>query len=537
MAPLEVQFRTTDVWEQLDLAAAWEDDWKLFRASDQVELVERFRSAAPFPVEVRRIASSPEGWPIQSVAFGNPQGRRVLVWARQHGDEPECTAALMTVLHRFANHSATDPIAARILDGCRFLVVPMVNPDGVEAFTRANALGIDLNRDARNQATSEGRALVAMQREFDPEFAFNLHDMRPRRTTAEADPDIVAIAFQSCPFDEASSDNPQRLKAKAVIAEMLEAVGAKTRHVARYKSEFLSRGFGDAMMAWGVSSILIESGSATRAEGGDDFAARLHALALLCGLNAIASRADERADARLYETIPLDEGTFDFDGLLKGGELLDVRTGLTVRSDAGWQTESADVRVDEQRQFIGRMVGVGDLYAESSTETWDVDGCLVTPGIAVVSDSEALEEESRLHELVRVGVTVVVSPSSRATALRERFGVRPPVTFVFVADDSHAALAKRFAAICPKPEPASVLRSFAEKKKAHVALHADVVRAFGALRLCSLRPGCQADIVVWDPKTNEPRHVFVNGGAAVLDGAAMTPHPWGRWLFVSGSPA
>ena len=64
----------------------------------------------------------------------------------------------------------------------------MLNPDGAERGARRNAQGIDVNRDALNLATPEGRLLKAVRDRHQPILGFNLHDQDRRTTVGDTRP-------------------------------------------------------------------------------------------------------------------------------------------------------------------------------------------------------------------------------------------------------------------------------------------------------------------------------------------------------------
>jgi len=111
--------------------------------------------------EERLIGTSEEGRPI--VAFVQEgSGPRILAWALMHGNEPTGYEALVQLLgSKVQGH---------------WCVIPVLNPDGAEAFTRVNACGVDVNRDARDQVSAEAKALEACRTWFQPDIALNLHD-------------------------------------------------------------------------------------------------------------------------------------------------------------------------------------------------------------------------------------------------------------------------------------------------------------------------------------------------------------------------
>jgi len=90
---------------------------------------------APPDAEVIAVGTSVQGRPITAIRRGDPDGRPVLVFGVIHGDEP---AGLLIV----AELAELD-----VPDGIDLYLVDSMNPDGLAANTRANANGVDLNRN------------------------------------------------------------------------------------------------------------------------------------------------------------------------------------------------------------------------------------------------------------------------------------------------------------------------------------------------------------------------------------------------------
>ena len=125
-----------------------------------------------------QVGESMLGRPIRSITFG--QGAtRVLLWSQMHGDESTATMALADIFRFFAE-APDDPLRERLRQSLTLVFIPMLNPDGAEVFQRENAVGIDVNRDARRQVTPEARTLKKVRDAFRPEFGFNLHDQNAR---------------------------------------------------------------------------------------------------------------------------------------------------------------------------------------------------------------------------------------------------------------------------------------------------------------------------------------------------------------------
>lgn len=433
-----------EIWPRLDPQGLFNRPWEEFRHSDQLDLLHEFQRQAPFECVSIDAGRSVEMRRLAGVEFGAPGGRRVLLWARQHGNEPDCTAALNCALMELARNPS-DPAAAAILGKLRLCVLPMVNPDGVGLYTRHNACGVDLNRDAVALSQPESQALVALKDAFKPEFAFNLHDMSPRKSTDQGA--LVAIAFQAGPFDETGADNPVRLKAKSVIARMAEAAAILAPGgVARYKADYMHRAFGDSMMRWGVACMLLESGGWTPEDGGDDFVRRLHALAILAGLYAIAEGMDAGSDrdpshAQSYEAIPLDGGRLQLDTLLRGALVHSGAGNLPYTGDLGINHERRHRRRDDHLRVLGMLEALGDLEEERGKIEYDLDGLTALPGVFGMAPGlcfgERLPRIGEVEPFLRAGITTLAAsfgpfptPHDREIFAENIVRSHPPINLV-----------------------------------------------------------------------------------------------------------
>ena len=137
--------------------------------------------------------ASPVAYAADLVAGHSVEGRAIpvhlrglgpdvcLVMATIHGSEPAGTP----LLERLLAHLDAHP---ELLPGRRVVVMPLANPDGLAARTRANANGVDVNRnfEASNrrdggrygeQALSEPEAVAvrAVVRQFGPSRVLSLH--------------------------------------------------------------------------------------------------------------------------------------------------------------------------------------------------------------------------------------------------------------------------------------------------------------------------------------------------------------------------
>ena len=114
------------------------------------------------------LGTSGEGRTISLYSIGSGS-TKVMLWSQMHGDEPTATMALIDIFNFFTKHpehTATKAIREKLT----LLVIPMLNPDGAERFTRRTAQLIDLNRDALALETPEARILKEACSKYQPEY-------------------------------------------------------------------------------------------------------------------------------------------------------------------------------------------------------------------------------------------------------------------------------------------------------------------------------------------------------------------------------
>ncbi len=426
------------VWKRLDFDALRVPEWRQFRHREQVELLHRLTREAAIPVGFDQVGKSDEGRALNSLRFGRGK-RRVLVWARQHGDEPDCTAGLCAVLLELLLRP-TEPDNALILDRLDLAVLPMVNPDGVARFTRRNAQGIDINRDAVARATPEGSAIIALKEAFDPEYCFNLHDMNPRKSANGRH--LVALAFQAGPFEQRDIDNPVRLKAKAICGLMTQTARLHAPDgISRYTADYMPTAFGDSMMRWGVSSILIEAGGWRPDAGGDDFVRRLFALALHRGLYAIAAAEDATPSGDLYETIPFDSTTYFCDVVLEKGTIINGHGRPPFRADLAFNVNTETGRTGIPLRPVSTIENLGDLGHQLGIQRLSVADHVILPGLTAIDPAVRFDKDLPSPEeamrFLRAGITTLAcgfgpfeGTADHRTWIEERTAANPLLNII-----------------------------------------------------------------------------------------------------------
>lgn len=432
------EFPHDKLWEALSPAPMFEKDWILFQHGDSTRFLHGLVRRSPFPIELSSAGLSDEGCALHTLRFGEGE-RRVLIWARQHGDEPDCTAALCAALNFLVTNSE-EPWVQFLLSELDIVVFPMVNPDGVARYTRQNAQGIDLNRDAVALSGPEAQALITLKHGFDPEYCFNLHDMYGRKSAN--DRDLVALAFQAGPFEERDIDNEVRLKAKTICGLMAnEARRHAPDNLARYTADYMPKAFGDSMMRWGVSSILIEAGGWFERDGGDDFVRRLFALSLFRGLHTIAAGEDAEPTGTDYDKIPFDSGQKFADRILAGLHLLNGQGRPPFRADIAINHDPVIKRGARTVWERGSIVNIGDLELSLAKEKYELEEMLALPGFVVASPGVTFEGPLPTHEealpYLEAGITTLAcgfgpfkQPGDRDNWLAEARDTPPPINLI-----------------------------------------------------------------------------------------------------------
>ena len=106
---------------------------------------------APGLATLVELGRSVEGRPIWGLRLGHGARARWRVLGAHHGAEASSVDLALATAVALVERSADDPAVAALLERDEVWVVPIVNPDGVAANTRTNALGVDLNRNYGEQ--------------------------------------------------------------------------------------------------------------------------------------------------------------------------------------------------------------------------------------------------------------------------------------------------------------------------------------------------------------------------------------------------
>ena len=307
------------------------------------------------------VGASIEGRVIHQVALGNGP-RTILLWSQMHGDERTHTTVLCDLLS-FLQTTPNHPVAGDLLQACTVVAIPMLNPDGATRGTRHNAIGVDLNRDARVVQCPESQVLRTAVQTWRPEFGFNLHNHNPRRTVAGKH-QLASAAIFAPPVDDNGTCTESMRTARQVCSAFVANLPASHRDaVCRYKADYMPRAFGEWVQSQGVATVLIEAGGWPTPELAQ--LQRMHFEALLGALHEIATNQYLHRDPDDYLAIP-QTGPHDvFDVRVCSSHLL-VEPNQPVTIDLGinFQPPANDSPKFNPRPQ-GRICELGDLE-----QTW-----------------------------------------------------------------------------------------------------------------------------------------------------------------------
>lgn len=212
------------------------------------------------PFELSKIGTSERGKNIYQVKIGTGP-KKILLWSQMHGNESTGTKALFDLFKYLEQHlNNKDSFVDDLLSTCTLVFIPMLNPDGSEAFTRVNANDVDLNRDAVALEAKESRLLRNVLDTFAPEFCFNLHDQRTI-FNVEGFKNPATVSFLAPSIDVERTLTEGRKETMSVIVAMNQILQKLIpNHVGRYTDEFYPTATGDNFQKLGYNTILIEAG-------------------------------------------------------------------------------------------------------------------------------------------------------------------------------------------------------------------------------------------------------------------------------------
>lgn len=464
----------------------------------------------PDRVKLEEVGRSVRGQAIHLLTLGRGE-QKILLWSQMHGDEPSATPALLDIASYLSQH-AGEPGPRAILERVTLLMLPMLNPDGAEVYERRNAQAIDINRDALNLATPEGRILKQIRDQHRPLLGLNLHDQN-RRTAAGDTKRLATSAVLAVAGDREGTVTPGRLRAKRACSAIVEAltpfIGGS---MARYDEDWSPRAFGDNLTAWGTPVVLIESGGLPPDRDFSELT-RLNFVAILMVLQALVTDDLAAYDPTVYEQLPRNRSNAWTDVAIRGGYLLQPGTSEPYRADLAFNLYREDRLVagcGGRATARSQIFEIGDDRFKGAGLDVDAAAALVLAPFEIGIDGWSAHrwlDGDVLDRMARLGVATVLwrvkrrrgaAAFSLARTLNQRG--RPRVDIV-TAPSPHA---KRTLA-GPPAEPdsdslAAVVRALAGEGEPAEAMQDLWPRAVeDGTALPTLRPGQPASLLLVKP--------------------------------------
>ena len=314
-------------------------------------------------LDVEIIGLSVLNSPIYGVQLGRGK-KKVLMWSQMHGNESTTTKALFDLLNTLKSKDLK-----YILEACTLCVIPILNPDGAEAYTRLNANLVDLNRDAQNLSQPESRVLREVFNEFKPDFCFNLHGQRTIFSAGSVNKSAV-VSFLSPAQDETCKITPNRKVAMTLIGVINDNLQAIIPgQVGVYDDAFNLNCVGDTFQSENVPTILFEAGHFNN-DYEREYTRELIYISYISVLDYI-SKVEELGidDYDAYLTIPENEKCF-YDIIIRNSKLIvDSKESL---SDIGIQYQ--EKLIDGCIEFIPKVVEIGKLDKKFGHREIDAKG-------------------------------------------------------------------------------------------------------------------------------------------------------------------
>ena len=410
-----ILFITSNNWGQMELAYSLYNNYERYKEStletrrfkhSQVEqLIQKFNTGSNF--RITREGESLEKRSIYLMSIGTGK-INVLAWSQMHGDESTATMALFDIFNFLTADDEFNDFRKNLLSKVTLNFIPLLNPDGAERFTRRNALQIDLNRDAIRIQLPETKILKSVRDKLDPEFGFNLHD-QDKRYSAGKDFKSATISFLAPAFNFEKEMNSVRENTMKLIVNLYDILSEFIPgHIARYDDEYEPRAFGDNMVKWGTSSVLIESGG-WKNDTEKQFIRKMNFIALLSAFNSISKGNYANAEIERYFTIPENEKLL-FDLLLRN---LNIEyAGNKYIVDVGIRRTEKEIPDKSDFYYESTIEDFGDLSVFYGYEDYDCTGLEILPGNIYPETLKSFAEIKQLNieELLRKGYLFVNIP-------------------------------------------------------------------------------------------------------------------------------
>ncbi|MES2811223.1 MAG: M14 metallopeptidase family protein [Bacteroidota bacterium] len=313
--------------------------------------------------DVSIIGQSVQEKPIYAISIGTGK-TKIFMWSQMHGNESTTTKALFD-LFNFLKSDTEE--AKQLKNHFTFLCIPILNPDGAEAYTRVNANEIDLNRDSVSLSQPESQLLRKIFEAFKPDFCYNLHDQRSIFAAGETR-NPATVSFLAPSYNELCEYNETRLKAVGVINAMnLELQKHIPNQVGRFDDSFNINCIGDMFQSLGVPTILFEAGHFQEDYEREETRKCIF-ISYLSGFKCIIKNDVVENELALYLNIPQNKSIF-YDFVYRKFKIntnsLDIITNFAAHYK--------EIVVDDKVIFEATIVEVGEGIANFGHQEYNGD--------------------------------------------------------------------------------------------------------------------------------------------------------------------
>ncbi|WP_054850937.1 M14 family zinc carboxypeptidase [Olleya sp. ITB9] len=282
---------------------------------------------------------------IYSITLGKGP-KKILMWSQMHGNESTTTKACFDLLN-----TLYDGQLISVLDKCTIKIIPMLNPDGSEAYTRLNANQVDLNRDAQALTQPESQVLQDCYTAFKPDFCLNLHGQRTLFSAGQTN-NIATLSFLSPAADVDRSLTLARKQAMEIINAINQTLQLDLPdQIGRYDDGFNINCVGDTFQNLNTPTVLFEAGH-YKGDYEREEVRRFVYKSLVVTLNYIANHDVTGDNYQDYFKIP-ENGKLFYDIIIKNAQfdngVFDIGINYQERL------------VDKQLKFIPKIIAIEDL--------------------------------------------------------------------------------------------------------------------------------------------------------------------------------
>lgn len=373
-----------------------------FKYQNIQQLINKHANAEQFEIDIA--GQSVEGRNIYLIKAGEGE-KKILIWTQMHGNEPTATMALFDLLNFLSEAPQINEISSTILKYCTLYFIPVLNPDGMEANKRQNALDADLNRDSLRMAFPETRVLWDTIKKIKPHYAFNMHDQRAFYNVANTS-SPATISFLAPAFDEQNTVNSSRQAAMQLIATLNQVLQKYIRgQVGEYSHEFYPTAAGDNIQKEGISTILVESGWA-KDDPEKQQVRKWNYLIMLYGFLSISKNNHLNYKKEDYDAIPKN-GKLLYDLLIRNATLEHNEQYYVV--DIGINCYEKNILHNTDYYIASAIENIGDLSNYYGYAELDAGYMTLNPGKFYEEELEQMEDAENLpvEALLSKGITSV----------------------------------------------------------------------------------------------------------------------------------